>query len=170
MSTYTHFLSILKQVIAAVLAAILIGIGSWFLLRLKSSAAKRDAGQITHVEPPIATGMTDVAASHGVRITAAIPSPVGLDSQYENVSIENQRRTPLSLVGWKLRDSSRGIWRLDELNTLAGGATKTIQRNGQRMSLNNDGDSIELLDARGEILHRVTYGSVKEGQKVTFPG
>jgi hypothetical protein len=44
---------------------------------------------------------------------------------------------------------------------------RTIQRNGQAMALNNDGDTIDLLNPGGSVVQTVTYGSVDEGELVT---
>jgi exonuclease III len=106
-----------------------------------------------------------------IRIFALVPDPVGLDSEYEEVTIWNTSSGPVNLVGWKLRDigSSGRIWWLDALGTLGPGKQKTILRAGMSMSLNNDGDTIRLEDPFGTWWHVVRYDAVAEGERVVFP-
>ena len=46
---------------------------------------------------------------------------------------------------------------LDGLGNLSAGGEKTIRRNGQAMNLNNDGDTITLLNPAGTMVQSVTY-------------
>jgi hypothetical protein len=45
------------------------------------------------------------------------------------------------------------------MGTIAPGATATIRREGMTMSLNNDSDTIELLDAGGQVMDQFSYSS-----------
>lgn len=74
---------------------------------------------------------------------------------------------PVSPVGWRLRDLAGKTWSLDTLGTLQPGEEKTIRRQGQAMALNNQGDTIDVLDAAGTVVQTVTYGAVQEGEAVT---
>ena len=38
------------------------------------------------------------------------------------------------------------------------------KRHGQTMSLNNGGDTIDLVDLNGEFVHTVSYTGVQEGE------
>ena len=49
---------------------------------------------------------------------------------------------------------------------MAPGEEETIQRVGQPMAMNNTGDTIDLLDADGQVVDSVTYGVVAEGEFV----
>ena len=55
---------------------------------------------------------------------------------------------------------------LDSLGTMAAGEEKAIQRDGQPMAMNNTGDTIDLLDADGQVVDSVAYGVVAEGEFV----
>ena len=70
----------------------------------------------------------------------------------------------MSLTGWTLRDRAGRSWVLDSLGAMAPGEEKAIQRGGQPMAMNNTGDSIDLLDADGQVVDSVTYGVVAEGE------
>lgn len=84
-----------------------------------------------------------------VVIESLLPNPQGADSQLEQATLRNNGTEAVSLVGWVLRDRSNREWDLSALGSLAAGQSSTIQRNGQPMSLNNNGDEIRLMDAGG---------------------
>lgn len=101
------------------------------------------------------------------RMTALLPNPAGNESQNEAATIRNIGTMPASLVGWNLRDLAGRTWSLDTLGTLPPGMERTIERLGQPMAMNNDGDTIDLLNPMGGVVQTVTYGSVDEGEPVT---
>jgi len=49
---------------------------------------------------------------------------------------------------------------------IGSGQSKTIKRHGQTISLNNDGDTIDLVDLNGAVVHTVTHSGVQEGEVV----
>ncbi len=101
-----------------------------------------------------------------VVIARLLPNPVGSDDELEEVTIENVGTDSVNVDGWVLRDASNGIWVLPPGHVLAPGQTLTIVRHGMSMSLNNGGDTIELLDTARAVVDRVEYGRVREGEEV----
>jgi hypothetical protein len=95
-----------------------------------------------------------------------VPNPKGDDSQLEEITLKNMSAQPVSLVGWHVRDLAGQTWTLDSLGTLQSNQEKTIRRNGQPMALNNNGDTIDLLNGIGQIVQTVTYGHVDEDEAV----
>jgi len=108
------------------------------------------------------------ASVHGplARIVQLLPDPPGLDEVGEEAVIENADDGPLDMANWKLRDLARTEWSLSALGILQPGEQKTIRRNGQPMAMNNDGDTIQLVDPSGKVVDSVTYGPVGRGQYV----
>lgn len=96
-----------------------------------------------------------------VVIDSLLPDPVGNDEQLEEVTLKNEGTQPVSLTKWKLRDRSGFEWTLSD--TIAPNAVRTFVRKGQRMSLNNNGDDIMLLDDAQVERDRLTYTSSVEG-------
>lgn len=94
-------------------------------------------------------------------IASLLPNPVGLDDDFEEVTLKNKGSAAVSLVGWKLRDRSGAIWTLD--GTIAAGQSKTIRRNRMAMTLNNAGDDIALVDPTGAVRDSFSYPSSQEG-------
>ena len=100
-------------------------------------------------------------------ITELLPNPQGYDNQNETATIKNVSQQAINLNGWKLRDIKGKTWSLSSLGVIQPGTQKKITRNGQAMSLNNDGDTIELLDPNENVVDTVTYGPVDEDEVVT---
>jgi endonuclease/exonuclease/phosphatase family metal-dependent hydrolase len=98
-----------------------------------------------------------------VHILRVLPNPVGDDRDNEKATIQNTGSTAVSVLGWKLRDESGAVWALDGLGTLMPGEIKTIKRNGKAMSMNNQGDTIELLEPSGTVVDQLSYGPTEEG-------
>lgn len=99
-----------------------------------------------------------------VRIVALLPNPEGDEGQYEEVTLKNLGSQSISLGGWKLRDLAGRT--LDGLGTLQPGQEKTMKRNGQPMTLNDGGDTVDLIDPNGSVMQTVTYSAVDEGEVV----
>jgi hypothetical protein len=99
-----------------------------------------------------------------VRILDMLPNPFGDDAVAEDVRIQNDAPAPVDLTGWQLRDLAGNVWMLN--GPVAGGSALTVVRNGQAMSLNNDGDVIELLRPDGTVVDTVHYGRAVEGARM----
>lgn len=99
-----------------------------------------------------------------VRISELLPNPSGDETQNEQVTLVNKGSVSADFHGWKLRDAANTTWSLDSVSSLGAGASVVVRRNGQQMSMNNNGDTIELLNAQGTVVQTVTYGRVAEGE------
>lgn len=106
-------------------------------------------------------------AAPAVSIVSLLPNPVGDDRMLEEVELRNNTGAAIDLTGWFLRDASGRVWSLSSLGQLATGATATIQRGGMAMSLDNDGDTVELLNNLGATVDQATYGPTVEGSRIT---
>lgn len=102
-----------------------------------------------------------------IKITSLLPNPPGDENQNEEATIRNFGTQPIILVGWKLRDNTGKTWSLDVLDTLQPGQEKTIKRKGQPMAMNNNGDTIDLVNPTGEVVQTVTYSRAEEGEIVS---
>ena len=101
-----------------------------------------------------------------IRITSLLPNPPGDETQNEQARLRNFSTQAVSLIGWKLRDLAGKTWSLDVLGMLESGEEKVIRRKGQPMALNNNGDTVDLIDPTGRVLQTVTYSRVEEGEAV----
>lgn len=116
---------------------------------------------------PFTTKTNNSSSTHNVVIESLTPNPVGSDNQNESVTINNKGSSAVDLSGWTLIDISNRIWALSSLGTIQSGDSKTIVRNGMPMSLNNNGDTIRLIDADNNIRDEFQYSSSTEGQAVS---
>jgi competence protein ComEC len=99
-----------------------------------------------------------------LRIVSVLPDPTdGPDRQRESVTITNGGATPVDLSNWRLRDLGGSVWQLGGAGVLAAGREATIRRSGMPMSLDNDGDTVELLDPTGKLVDAMTYLQTQPG-------
>jgi len=76
--------------------------------------------------------------------------------------IKNTASQLINLSNWKLRDLADKTWTLAALGTLTPNGHETITRSGQP----NGGDTIDLINSDGRVVHTVTYGAAEEGETV----
>lgn len=101
-----------------------------------------------------------------LRIVELVPDPVGSDQHCERIRLQNLGEVPIDLRGWRVRDASHATWALDLLGVLEPGRSALFWRDGRGMSLNNTGDTVELLDSHGQVLQTIRYPKVLEGEAV----
>jgi len=100
-------------------------------------------------------------------IESVLPNPVGSDRDLEEVTLKNNGSETVSMVGWTLMDEGGATWPLADAGVIQGGSSKTIQRHGMEMSLNNGGDVITLLDAQQSTADKFSYSSSSEGVRIS---
>jgi beta-lactamase superfamily II metal-dependent hydrolase len=102
----------------------------------------------------------------GVIIVSLLPDPIGSDRDLEEVELRNDLSVPVDMTGWFLRDASGRVWALASLGVIPPGEGKTIVRAGMAMSLDNDGDEIELLDEAGSVVDSLSYTDAMPGTRI----
>jgi len=106
-------------------------------------------------------------APGALQIARVLPDPTdGPDRQREAVTIRNPGSTPVSLATWLLRDLDGRVWLLPAHGLVAPGQSMTIRREGMAMSLENDGDTVELLDPAGRVVDALTYLRSRPGVEI----
>lgn len=123
----------------------------------------RDKTRTFNIKP---RGHTSTPAQ-SVVIEKLMPDPVGSDNVEEYVVIKNKTGSAVNLNGWRLNDASSRIWRLDGFGTLQASASLKIKRNGMAMTLNNDGDLVELIDPSNAIIDEFRYTGATAGVELT---
>jgi hypothetical protein len=115
------------------------------------------------------TDTNGVQPQGGLRIAEVLPNPVGEDKYKEAITLENTSNAGISLTGWQFR--SRGIGMPFAVTTTATsiGAKATWQTTTfpfDRAWLNNDGDSLYLINPSGTVVQSVGWGRVSDGEVV----
>lgn len=102
-----------------------------------------------------------------VIIARLLPDPVGNDRDLEEVELRNTSSSSVDMNGWALRDESGRVWALSSLAEIDGGATVVVARDGMAMSLDNDGDSIALIDGTGAVVDTFVYNASLPGVSIS---
>ena len=92
---------------------------------------------------------------NAVEIVGLLPDPVGRDEGHEAVEIGNGTAQPVDLAGWRLVDKAGNEYRL--AGTVAAKGRLRIVMTAATMPLNNDGDTVMLIDPAGVLRSRVEY-------------
>ena len=103
-------------------------------------------------------------------IAAAIPNPIGNDTEKEEVHLKNTGTTTISLAGWKIGDAAgTDFWNLDTTDgSVEPESIKKVLRRSRSMFLDNTGDTIRLINPSGNVVDTRSYGSVSSGQLLVF--
>lgn len=112
-------------------------------------------------EPSQPSGPDPVSS---LRLIAAVVDPIGSDQGVETVTILNAGAQAADLTGLALTDA-RGTTR-ERFPAGKLGAGDTLRLRLTSVRLNNEGDTILLLDVDGSLLDEVSYGR----EMVTGPG
>lgn len=95
-----------------------------------------------------------------------LPNPIGKDMDGEWIKLFNDDSSSVVLNGWTLKDAGEKVFRLDGQTVPASGDLK-LTYNETRITLNNDAESIYLLDASGKEIDKLSYNEIIEGQIIT---
>lgn len=102
--------------------------------------------------------------SASVKIISLVPNPAGDEEQNERITLHNSFNEVVTISGWTVKDITNNIWTIN--TTINPNSSTEILRNEQKMSLNNQGDTIELIDEHGDIVQSVTYSKAKEEEVI----
>lgn len=109
-----------------------------------------------------------ISRKSAVVIIAALINPKGKESGNEPVTIMNVSDKPVNLGGWSMQ-AGKNKMEIGDFELVAG--STTILTCEAPFTLPNTGGTIELIDAEGNIIHKVSYTKeavAKEGWTVTF--
>jgi competence protein ComEC len=102
-----------------------------------------------------------------VVITKLLPDPTAEADRFgERVTLKNTGTTGVDLNDWFLRGSNGRVWSLSSLAVLGAGTSATVRRNAMAMSLDNDGGTVALVDAAGQVADSVSYPSSQPGVEI----
>ena len=157
-----------------------LAVGQYVLVRVKQLPADPEDEQETDVAwtapiwfeapavPPLpGPGMSPSAPLQVVRLTRVLPDPAGPDLRNETVWLKNDSNAAVDLAGWVLLDLSGNEWSFG--GTLGAGQERAFVSDGQRLSLNNDGDQLELRDPDGNLVQSASYPAADRDEEVTIP-
>ncbi|QQS26843.1 lamin tail domain-containing protein [bacterium] len=132
------------------------------VVSLETSLANNTEGVVS---PTTLTIDTVAAVDVSIEITELLPDPKNpaSDSSDEFIELYNAGSEAVSLAGWKLQDAAGHSAKLDG-TVLAPGQYKALMSAQTKLSLNNSGDTISLLDPSGSVVMETpNYVDAKEG-------
>jgi hypothetical protein len=102
----------------------------------------------------------------GILINELIPSPEGEDKLEEWIELKNLNENAVNLSGWKIQDTIGSVtsYTFPEETKIPARGFLVFTRPATKITLNNDGDSLKLIQPNGNIIDRVTYEKALLGQ------
>ncbi len=118
-----------------------------------------------HLSPLPTPSVTHIYPD-GITFNEILPSPEGADSENEWVEVFNQNNFEVNLSGWKIKDSEGAVatYSFPEGTKISGLGYLTISREESKITMNNDKDSLSLLQPDGKIADTISYGKAPLGQ------
>ena len=140
------------------------GIGEKTLQKIK------DQG-LAYVETPEAIipeetpppNIPDISYPEGIFIIKIMPSPEGADAEKEYIELKNTNDFEVDLSNWLLRDKQGSVKEYILKEKIPALGILTLLRPQTKITLNNSGDGIELLNPLKEIVDLVNFGKAEIG-------
>ncbi|XOU94154.1 MAG: lamin tail domain-containing protein [Candidatus Kerfeldbacteria bacterium] len=114
--------------------------------------------QIIHV--------TDYDYSDKIILSEILPSCEGADADCEFIEIYNDDGREINLAGWKLTDLKNEYFFPNEI--IEQGDYLVVDRKESKITLNNSGDVIYLIDPRDKIINGVEYKDAKSDLSFSY--
>ncbi len=119
--------------------------------------------------PKIATTPTQFQASiypTGIIINEILPSPEGADNTEEWIEIFNQNNFEVNLSNWQITDTlgKIEIYKFPEETKISSQGFLVLPRSITKITLNNDGDSLNLIWPNGKIIDQISYEKTRRGE------
>jgi len=95
-----------------------------------------------------------------LRILSLLPNPKGKDAGKEQVTLVNASKKAVPLRGWSLRDKAKNVFGLS--GSIAANGRRVITMKNNSMPLDNDGDTIRLVQGN-TTRHTVSYNKKQAG-------
>ncbi len=105
--------------------------------------------------------------SSKIFINEFLPNPKGADTDSEFIELKSQDTKTIHLLGWTLDDASGGSspYHFTAEDTIGSGKIIHFLRSKTKIALNNDADSVRLIDPDGKVVSSVSYDQkIVEGQ------
>lgn len=111
--------------------------------------------------------ITDYDYSDEIIINEVLPSCSPSDKECEFIELLNNDTQDINLEGWQLTDLKRYFTFSEDFAIEAGGFL-AISREQSKVTLNNSGDQVYLIDPRGNIVNGVEYEKAKKDYSFSF--
>jgi len=115
---------------------------------------------------PQSTGETNKSYPSGVFINEILPSPKGADSEEEWIEIFNKNDFEVDLSGWKISDTAgkTTTFIFPAATKISAKGFLVLNRPTTKITLNNDGDTLNIVQPDGNIIDMVSFEKAPIGQ------
>ncbi len=96
-----------------------------------------------------------------ILITEIFPNPAGRDTD-EFIEIYNPHQEKVNLTGWTIKDNTKNGWSFPQNTFIEGKSYLVLYREETHLTLNNNKDTIKLLNPLGEISYQISYKNAPE--------
>lgn len=102
----------------------------------------------------------------GIIFNEILPSPEGPDDKEEYIEILNQNNFEVDLSEWKIKDTNGKIttYVLPEKTKISPEGFLVLSRPITKITLNNNGDGLNLIQPNGNIIDSVNYEKAPQNQ------
>ncbi len=99
-------------------------------------------------------------------INEILPSPDGPDAENEWIELFNENNFEVELSGWQIRDTVGAvkIYTIPERTKIKSNGFLLLRRSETKITLQNSGDGLEILNPVGEIIDKANYPKAPLGQ------
>lgn len=120
-------------------------------------------------EPEIVTQITPPESAENISgnifypdnvvFSEILPSPEGPDDKEEWIELFNKNNFDVNLAGWKIKDKSGASksYIFPENSVVFAGQYLVVKRPDSKITLNNEGDGLELLQPDGSLADQVSF-------------
>jgi len=91
-----------------------------------------------------------------------LPNPVGKDVDGEWIKLINTGEENINLSGWAIKDAGGSAYSLS--TSLPGGVEAIFEYSLTGITLNNNGDTLNLLNDAGEIVDTLVYSAASDDE------
>jgi len=111
-------------------------------------------------------GLKPIVYPSGILINELIPSPEGTDALEEWIELKNADDAEVNLSQWKIQDTMGSVttYTFPEGTKISPNGFLVLSRPTTKITLNNDGDGLLLIQPNGNILDTVKYEKALRGQ------
>jgi len=109
---------------------------------------------------------TPISYPSGILINELVPSPEGKDELEEWLELKNTNNQEVDISGWKIQDTigSTKTYIFPEATKIKAQGYLVLTRPVSKITLNNSGDGLQLIQPNGNIIDTVTYEKAPLGQ------
>jgi DNA/RNA endonuclease YhcR with UshA esterase domain len=107
--------------------------------------------------------------SNKIRINETVPQPAS-GSKYEFIELYNSGDEDVDLFGWQIDDIDGGSkpYTIQEGVTIGSKKYLTFYNATTKISLNDSGDSVRLVDPNGDVKSDIDYNKARRGQSYSL--